>query len=151
MMLPSEQSCRGACVKRQSGEEEKMGAGSKEMAETGFPDRGWQGQKSIWRQKAPVSVLLWMALSILALVFLNNITAGTSDTCSWSLFGVWREEIGYLSGSTTLMYDIGYLFTGGASRWLWLYTFMHCVPAAILGWAGAAIIAMLCCARVSRG
>ena len=91
----------------------------------------------------PISLLLWIALSVVALVFLNTATAGTSDTCSWSLFGVWRDEVGYLCRSSTLMYDIGYLFAGGASRWLWLYTFVHCVVAVILGWAATAIIAVI--------
>ena len=109
-----------------------------------------RGQRSIWRQKVPISVLLWVALSVLALVFLNKVTAGTGDTCSWSLFGIWQKEIGYLSRSTTLMHDIGYLFVGGGSRWLWLYTFLHCVPAVTLGWAGAAIISMVGFVRGQR-
>lgn len=96
--------------------------------------------KSFWRAKIRMSWLLTIVCSIGALVWLNRVTAGTGEHCSWSFFGIWEDEIGYIRESSTPLYDIWYLITGGGSVGLWLYTFMHVIPAVILGWTLAAVI-----------
>jgi len=83
-----------------------------------------------------------MVMSVCMLVWLNSLTAGVGvgEDCSWSLFGTWADQIRYIRESSTPLYDVWYLITGGGSVGLWLYTFLHVVPAVILGWTLAGII-----------
>ena len=100
----------------------------------------------IWQRRVRVPVLLWVGCTILVLVWLNRVTAGVSQTHRWSLFGIWAGEWRYLAASAEPWREALYLLHGRHSKWLWTYTLLHLLVAAILGWsvaaAGAAIAAL---------
>lgn len=94
------------------------------------------------RQPVKVSWILTLTFSMAAVFILNYATSGTGDHCTWSFFGIWAEEFSYLRESDSLWTSIGDLFRGTHSMWLWLYTVMHIIPALMLGWAAAAVVAV---------
>ena len=89
-----------------------------------------------------ISWLLTLAFSIPVLFMLNYATSGTGEHCTWSFFGIWGKEITYIREAEETFAAIMFLFKGTHSMWLGLYTIMHLVPALMLAWAGAGVIAV---------